>query len=76
MQCKPRSEKAVSANFQTQPKKGTVRGHRKAMKTHHEGQHTLGLVTRHLTEGICPTEKTESPQSATYFKTREKGRDF
>jgi hypothetical protein len=44
------------------------------METPHcEGQHTLGLVTRHLLERICWTEKAES-QSATYFKAREKGR--
>jgi hypothetical protein len=54
MQCKSTSEKAVSANFQCQTKKGTVRGDRKAMETPHcEGQHTLGLVTRHLLERIC-----------------------
>jgi hypothetical protein len=41
--------------------KGTVRGHRKAMQTpHREGQHTLGLVTRHLLERICQTEQAES----------------
>lgn len=58
--------KKLFQQFQRQTKNGTARGHRKATETHREGQHTLGLVTRHLHERICQTDKAESTKCSLF----------